>query len=304
MDIFLLLLGKILPLYLIIAAGYFAGQKLKVSRESISVLVIYMIVPVVFFGATAQMPIQHEYLLLPFALFALTLVLGLGFYKLSGFIWKDGRRNLTGYMMGTANQGYFGIPVFLALFGPQHLGLYVFIGLGISIYEGTFGYYLMARGSYTVRESLMRLLRLPLIPAALLGLSCSAMGWKLPPAALEIYTVFKGAYTVLGMMIIGLGLSAFHHLWKDIRFTSFILVGKFLCWPILTLAMLAVYGWATPVEPVVRQIFLLLSLMPIAANSVAFATHLRVEPDKAATIVLLSTVVALFYIPLVMSLVY
>lgn len=303
MDIFFLLLGKILPLYVIILLGFFAGQRLKVDREAVSTLVIYLIVPIIFFGATAQMEIRREFLALPFAIFAVAVTLGLGLHKLAGHIWKDGRKNLIGYMMGTANQGYFGIPVFLALFGGDHLGLYVFAGLGLTMYENTFGYYLLARGKYTVRESLMRLLRLPILPAAILGFAYSALGFHLPPAALDLYNVFKGCYTVLGMMLIGLGLSRLHHLKSDMKFTGFAFAGKFILWPLLCFGFLTGYeALMGGLLPITRQIVMLIAMMPIAANAVAFAVHLKIEPDKAATLVVLSTLFALFYIPLMLQL--
>lgn len=301
MTIFFLLLGKILPLYLIILAGYFAGTRLKVQRESIAALAIYILVPVVFFCATAQLDVQPDYLFLPFILFSICSIVGLGLYAISTKIWKDGRRNLVAYMMGTANQGYFGIPVFLALTGSEYLGLFIFAGIGISLYEATFGYYLLARGSYTMRESLMRLVRLPLLPACVLGFSYSAMGFELAPAVLDIYQAFKGAYTVIGMMLIGLGLSTLKHLRSDLSFTGFILGGKFIVWPLVTFAILTAYECFAPMPPVIYNIFLLVSFLPLAANAVAFATHLKVEPEKAATAVMLSTVVALFYIPLMMG---
>lgn len=301
MEIFFLLLGKIMPLYALIAAGYLAGQKLKIQKESIANLVIYLLVPVIFFGATAQMPYKKEYLLVPVILFVLSTAVGLGLYFLSRLLWKDKRRNLIAYMMGTANTGYFGIPVFIALFGPENLGVYVFATVGMAVYEGTFGYYLMARGEHTVRDSFMRLLRLPLLPAAFLGLLFSAGGGTLPEAAVEFYTLVKGAYTVLGMMIIGLGLSTLNNLKSDLKFTGFILVGKFLVWPAATVALLWALHFVMPVTDLLRSIFILIAIVPLAANGAAFATHLKVEPDKAATTILISTLVALFYIPWVMA---
>lgn len=301
MDLFLLLLGKILPLYLIIGAGYFAGRRLKVQRESIAALAIYLLVPVVFFCATAQLEVQPEYIFLPFVLYGLCCVVGLGLYALSRRLWGDGRRNLVAYMMGTANQGYFGVPVFLALYGPEYLGLFIFAGIGISLYEATFGYYLLARGSYSMRESFLRLIRLPLLPACLLGFVFSALGGTLPAAALDIYQSFRGAYSVMGMMLIGLGLGSLHHLRADLSFTGFILAGKFLVWPLAAFAMLAIYDTLAPMPVIVYNIFLLVSCLPLAANAVAFATHLKIEPEKAATAVMLSTAIALFYIPLMMG---
>jgi len=51
-------------------------------------------------------------------------------------------------------------------------------------------------------------------------------------------------------------------------------------------------------------LFTLFSIFPIAANKVAFATELKVHPEKAALTVFLSTLFALFYIPLVVSLLF
>jgi predicted permease len=301
MDIFFLLLGKILPLYALIAAGYLAGQKLKIQKESIASLVIYILVPVIFFGATAQMPFEKENLMIPVFLFILSTIIGLGLYHVSRFFWKDKRRNLLGYMMGTANTGYFGIPVFIALFGPENLGTYVFATVGMALYEGTFGYYLMARGEHSVRDSFMRLLRLPLLPAAFLGLLFSASGAHLPDVAIDFYNTVKGAYTVLGMMIIGLSLSTLKHMKSDLKFTGFILAGKFLVWPAVTIGFLWALNFIMPVTDLTYSILVLIAVVPLAANGAAFATHLKVEPDKAATTILISTIVALVYIPLVMA---
>ena len=51
----------------------------------------------------------------------------------------------------------------------------------------------------------------------------------------------------------------------------------------------------------IYQIMFLLSLSPLAANTVSFATILKVQPQKAAIAVLLSTIFALIYIPLMVS---
>ncbi len=131
----------------------------------------------------------------------------------------------------------------------------------------------------------------------------SLLGLHLPPAAKDFYALFKGAYSVLGMMIIGLGLGSLHHLKSDFKFTGFVFAGKFICWPLGGLAFLSrSTGWPLATCCRLREkIIMLISVMPVAANAVAFATHLKVEPEKAATVVLLSTLFALVYVPLVMG---
>jgi len=46
-------------------------------------------------------------------------------------------------------------------------------------------------------------------------------------------------------------------------------------------------------------LMLILSIVPPAANIAAFAAQLNVQPEKAATTVLLCTIFALFYIPFI-----
>jgi predicted permease len=52
---------------------------------------------------------------------------------------------------------------------------------------------------------------------------------------------------------------------------------------------------------IIHKILLLISITPLAANMVVFATQLKTHPEKASFAVLLSTLFALFYIPLMVT---
>jgi predicted permease len=49
---------------------------------------------------------------------------------------------------------------------------------------------------------------------------------------------------------------------------------------------------------------LLMSIVPLASNTVAFATKLGVHPEKSAITVLASTLFVLFYIPLFVTFIF
>jgi len=49
----------------------------------------------------------------------------------------------------------------------------------------------------------------------------------------------------------------------------------------------------------IHKVMILMSIVPLAANTVAFATELKAQPEKASLAVMLSTLFALFYIPLI-----
>jgi predicted permease len=47
----------------------------------------------------------------------------------------------------------------------------------------------------------------------------------------------RGAYVVLGMMLVGVGLSAVRRLQVDVPFTSMLLLMRFIFWPLLVMAV-------------------------------------------------------------------
>jgi predicted permease len=101
------------------------------------------------------------------------------------------------------------------------------------------------------------------------------------------------------MMLVGLGVAELRTLRFDWRFISTAFVAKFIVWPVFVGAFLFadqnVFGLY---DSRTHQMMALISCTPLAANTVAFATLLKAEPEKAGVAVLLSTLFALFYIPL------
>lgn len=214
-------------------------------------------------------------------------------------MWPTGPlSNLTGFAAGNANTGYFGLPVAMQLFGPDVVGVAVFFFVGFILYENSVGFYVAARGKNSARESIRRLLKIPTIYAFTIGVFLNFVGVQLPEVFHGLAINFRGAYSVLGMMLIGVGVSQIEKLQIDWKFLITTHVAKFLAWPIVIGTIVFVdslffhlYSQQT------HQIMILMASTPMAANTVAFATELKIEPDKAALAVLVSTIVALFFIP-------
>ncbi|MCG3024246.1 hypothetical protein KZ310_33590, partial [Escherichia coli] len=83
--------------------------------------------------------------------------------------WKDSRVHLFGFAAGTGNTGYFALPLVLAIFDPTQIAIAIFIIIGINLYEFTVGYFITAKGKSTYRESLIKVIKMPIIYAAILG---------------------------------------------------------------------------------------------------------------------------------------
>lgn len=303
MTIFFTLILKLLPLYIIIFLGYLAGKKLKVQKESIAPLLIYVISPVVVFSGVVSINLTGPIISLPLLYFIPACLTCLLFYFIGGRFYSTGsERNILAFASGTGNTGYFGIPLILALYDPTYFGIAVFILLGGIIYENSIGFYITARGQFSARQAFIKVLKLPTIYAFIVGIIVSVNSWSISPTISEAVTNFKGAYVVLGMMLIGLGLSQVTKSSIDHRFTLLSFIAKFLILPIIMTSIVLVDShFFHFYNSLIYTVLLIMSIVPIASNTVALATLFNVHPEKMALTVLLSTLFALVYIPLFVS---
>lgn len=299
------LLYNIFPLYVIIALGYIAGKKLPISLESTASLAIFVLTPVVLFGAIAKTTFEAQYLALPLVVLAVCCLIALTAYKLAQKRFKDVTPNLLGMASGTGNTGYFGLPVLLALFGEGLAGIYLLMNFGIILFENTLGYFLGARGHATAKDALKKVIRLPALHATWLGIIFSLLQVNdtRPMIIFFIYwEYFYGAWIVIGMMLIGIALSKVKGIRVNPELLGWFFAFKFLVWPLAMFALISLdrslLGWF---DETTHALFMLLSAAPLASNIVAFAAHLNLRPSEAAAAVLLSTIFALFFIPFLMG---
>lgn len=297
-SIFTTLLIKILPLYLLIAVGYIAGKYLKVQKESLAPLLIYIITPMVVLGTITATHLSGTFISLPFLYFIPAVLMCLLFYYIAGFWYKDSHRNILAYASGTANTGYFALPLVLVLFGPTYFNVALFISLGGILYESTVGFFIVARGSFTYKQSLYKILKLPTIYAIIVGVVVNINNVSIGQSVIDFFNYFKGAYIILGMMLIGVSLSQVVKTSLDKAFTTLAFVAKFIVLPLIAVSMVLLDKYMFHIYTVnVHTVLLIMSAVPIASNTVVLATLFKTQPEKMVVTVLLSTVVGLIYVP-------
>ncbi|MFU8797922.1 MAG: AEC family transporter, partial [Gammaproteobacteria bacterium] len=201
-------MANLLPLYAIILIGFIAGRLLKNTRwESIATLLVYVIAPVVVFFGIMSTPLNASKLSLPFIFFFICCALCLLFFFTVCKLWPSPERNILAFASATGNTGYFGLPIALFLFGEEAFGIGVLIALGFILYENTLGFFITARGHHTTLEALSRVLRLPTVYAFILAVILNLSGVTLHSSLITLGINFRGAYFILGMMMIGLGVA-------------------------------------------------------------------------------------------------
>lgn len=296
------ILLQMIGLYLCIAIGFVSARKLEVQGKGVSKLLFYIIVPLVFLDGISKMQIERSYLLLPVFVFFTSCTLCLIHYRIARAVYHDKSANILAFASGNGNIGYFGIPVASLIFDSQLVAIYMVMVIGIMLYETTLGYYITTKGDFSTKEAMRKMTRLPMLHGALLGLVLSSFGLSMPEFMSGFFTAIRGAYSTLGMMIVGIGLAGLTSLRFDWRFIGMACSVKFIAWPLMMGGII----WLDQhvfflFEAEVYSTMILLSCMPLAVNSVIFATLLEAEPEKMATAVFVSTVFALLFVPAMVS---
>lgn len=298
MDILGLLIANIIPLYILVALGFIAGRWMDVNLHSMAIIVIYIIAPVVNFGAMTKLSFDPEYVALPAILLAFSAGVGFAVYALATRAWRDSKANLIAMSSVTGNTGYFGLPIVLALFGDKWVGLYLFMNMGVLLSENILGYYFGARGHADMKGAIIKVLKLPVIHAIWLGLLVNALNLPLPSVFDRYWHYATGAWVIIGMMLIGIALSKLPKLELDMRLMRWMFAPKFILWPLAGAAIITLdHVYFHAFEKDIYGLIAIFVSVPLAGNIVAFAANLNLHPERAAGAVLISTVLGIITVP-------
>ncbi len=303
MNIFNIVFFKIISVLLSVVVGFFAGRYAKVERDSISSLLFYFISPIVFFSIPAGTNVTVSDIGITIVTFVISSGLcAFAFYFFSRY-WQDNTVNILSMSAGTSNCGYFMLPIAAALFDDNILNIYMMAIIGVNVYESSIGYFICAKSTHTSMDSLKRMIKLPTLNAFILGCLFSLAGLNLPDFLDDFTYGMRSAYSVLGMVMVGLGMSGLQKFEIDFNFTSASFLSKFVFFPVAINLFIFfdkfIFGWYNENYYDALQ---LMSLAPVAANTIVLASIWKFNQEKVAATVLLSSIFALLYIPIMASL--
>lgn len=304
MALFLTLVGKIIPLYFSILLGFFSTKYFDCSKDTVAKILLYILAPFIIFNATLSVEINTSVLFLPLFFFTLSVIIAFGTLPIFQKIFKDNSANVLSFSVATGNTGNLGIPVAILFLEPKLVDIFIFTVLASMLYQNSVGYYVTAKSDFTTKESIKKVLKLPVIHAFIAGLLLNLMGFSMPEVFMDYTNYLKGAYAILGMMLLGMGME---HLKTnggfDKTFIGLALFVKFLVWPALVLLFIFIDNTVLHfLDKELYFVMFIFSIVPLAGNTVTVATLLNVKPEKISLAVFISTLVSLFYIPLMIYL--
>jgi len=293
-----LLVTKLIPLYILVGFGFLAGRQLSIKGQEIGRLLLYFLSPAVIFRGFFEAEFDGTILLLPMLTLLMACFLGWIGLQTARYKWRDGTERILAFSSGTGNTGFFGIPATLSLLGDEAFPYLVISVFGFIAYEVSYGYYIVMRIHSGGKKAFLRVLAYPGLHACWMGLFFNAFDLTLPDFASTTITYLTDGYTLLGMMIVGLGLAEMKTTRLDFSYLCFSLGIKFLVWPLAMAGVVALDRTLFGLIPELAQwVLLCASLMPMAAMTIVHATVQNSDPDKASVAVGLSTLFALVYLP-------
>ena len=304
MTLFLTLLGKILPLYFSIILGIFSTAFLNCNKDTIAKILLFILAPIIVFTATISVKLDASVVFLPIFFFLLSTIIAFSTLAYFKKVYSDNTANLLAFSTATGNTGNIGIPLAILFLDSHIVDVFIFTVLASLLYQNSVGNYITAKGNFTAKQSVLKVLKLPVLHAFLLGLLCNLLGFRIPEMFMDYNNYLKGAYAILGMMLLGMGMEKVRtNNSFDKKFIFYTLFIKFIIWPVLII--LFIYLDNTFIHFLNKEFYLLMfifCIVPLAGNTVTVATLLDVKPEKMSLAVFISTLVSLFYIPLMIYL--
>lgn len=303
MELFSTIFLKLISALLNVIIGFFAGKLGKVERDHIASLLFYFISPIVFFAVSANVTFSFANLSITLWMFIIATSLSIFCYYLFGHYFGQQDRNILAMTSGTANAGYFTLPIAITLFDDYTLSLYMMAVVGLSVYESSVGFFLCARNINSTRESIKKVLQQPNLNAFLIGCLFSMAGFNIPDFLDDFIYNMRSTYAVLGMIMIGLGVSTLNKFEIDLKFTAAAFTAKFIFYPavvniFILIDKFIIHNYTAEHYQAVQ----LISVAPMAASTIVFASLTKMNTEKVATTVLLSALFSLIYTPSIISL--
>src|SRR3989338_7004569 len=291
-------LFSIMGIYLFIAVGFGAkwAFKEKIDDRTITLLSVYFLQIFLTFWGLLKRPIDTELLFAPSLYLAITIISLLLMIPLSKMLFHNPKeRSIATVAALIGNTGNLGIPLGIALFGEQSVPYLTLINLVNVFVVYTIGVFYYSRGEFSMRDSLMNILKLPVLWAALVAIALNLNGYVPSPAVDK--TLMMGAYASMTMQLVLFGIYLYGIKLGEINFRLTVWVNgtKFILIPLIAFVVLGM----VEMDPMVKGILFLELIVPLAVANVNLASLYNCSP-RTVTVEVFTTSVVFLGIALVL----
>jgi len=291
---------SIIFVYVFIVLGYIAKRifKEEMSTKTLTLMSVYFLQPFVTIWGFSTAKLHSEHIYVPLLYLAIILALLIPTILLGRLIFSDPKERAIFSIAGfVGNTGNIGIPLGIALFGEQSVIYTTLINIANVFVVYIIGVYLYSRGSFSIKDSLFNIIKIPIIPASVVAILINIYDI---PLSTQIQEFFKmGAYAgiVLQLFLLGTFLQGIRI--KELHPKLFIgtISQKFIIIPLATAFILSL----TDLSLFVKGVIFMEMMVPLAIANINLSSLYDCKPKDVTSLILLST---LIFIPLLFGLSY
>ncbi len=297
------------PFFALVLAGYIAGRRKFLHLDAIPGLngfVLYFALPCMLYRFGASLPVTQLLDPAAFLTYLLCAVLIVGFtlaISFSGLVgWKDA--SFGALVAAFPNTGFMGVPLLVALLGPQAAGPAILTILVDLIFTSSLCIALSTLGGAEQRSAVQALKNAlggvvinPMPWAILLGAVSSALGLGLPTALAQTMGMLADAASPVALFTIGAVLARSYRLTANgeltplpvVRYLPVALI-KLVLHPALVLLIgSAAMQLGVPLSKSTLTVMVLVAALPSASNVAMLAERFDADSGRIARIILVTT---------------
>ncbi len=295
------ILFSVLGIYIFILVGYFAKRQFKeqMDERTITLLSVYFLQVFLTFWGLLKRPIDTTLFMTPMIYLGIVFIALLLMYPIVKQLFNDKKeRSIATVAALIGNTGNLGIPLGIAIFGEESIPYTTVINLANVFFVYTIGVYFYSRGTFDAKKSLINIVKLPILWAALAAITLNLIGY-VPSDSVE-KTLMMGAYASMTMQLVLFGIYLYGVKIKELnlRLTYWNSGIKYLLLPLIAFFMIRF----TDLPTLIKGILFMELMMPLAVSNVNLAALYECRPKDTTAQVFISSILFLGIIFLMIEL--
>ena len=283
---------SILSIYVFIVMGYLAKMSFKeqIDDKTITLINVYFLQVFLTFWGLLIRPVDISLLLAPSIYLLIVGVLVIVSALMAKLLFEDKKE----YSIATVaaiigNTGNLGIPINIAIFGEESIPYTTIVNLVNVFVVYTIGVYYYSRGTYDAKTSLMNIVKLPILWAAIIAILLSL--YQVPIHDSIMNMLMMGAYASMTMQLFLFGIYLYGTQIKEVskRLIIWVLTFKFILLPLTAFIILA----NVEMDKMIKGIIFIELLMPLAVANVNLASLYECKPRVVTALVFISSLLFL-----------
>jgi len=279
---------SILGVYIFILLGYISKMSFKeqIDDKTITLINVYFLQVFLTFWGLLIRPIDINLIFAPSIYLLIVFIVIIFAAIVAKFLFENKKE----YSIATVsaiigNTGNLGIPINIAIFGEESIPYTTIINLMNVFVVYSIGVFYYSRGSFDTKTSLLNIIKLPILWAAMIAIILSYNGY-VPDGAI-LNTLMMGAYASMTMQLFLFGIYLYGTKIKEIskRLVIWVMGFKFIILPFITFLLLI----NIELDPMIKGIIFIELMMPLAVANVNLASLYDCKPRVVTALVFISS---------------